>query len=90
MDKSTKSLIAKLSLISLLLISPLLSTSTRPYFLYFLLNLVIIALGVEAGILSFLKPLDDNIAIVEGKCITILKNIAQGAERKNKVVVRAP
>ncbi|PIA50538.1 hypothetical protein AQUCO_01200007v1 [Aquilegia coerulea] len=89
MDKSQKSLIAKLLLIALLLISPLLSTSMRPYFLYFLLNLVIIALGAEAGILSFLKPLEDNKVVVEGNSnVTIHKNIAQGNETKSKANVR--
>nr|DAD20418.1 TPA_asm: hypothetical protein HUJ06_021881 [Nelumbo nucifera] len=53
MDKFQKSQIAKVSFIAiLLLITPLLSTSMRPPYLYFLMNLLIIALGAEAGLLS--------------------------------------
>lgn len=32
----------------------------RPPYLYFLLNLLIIALGAEAGLLSFLRPQEDR------------------------------
>lgn len=43
----------KLSLIaSLLVVAPLLSSSLRGTYLYFIFNLLIIALGVEAGLLS--------------------------------------
>ncbi|KAJ4982476.1 hypothetical protein NE237_033313 [Protea cynaroides] len=53
MDKSQSNQIVKLSVIAaLLLITPLLSTSMRPPYLYFLTNLLIIALGAEAGFLS--------------------------------------
>ncbi|KAF8414130.1 hypothetical protein HHK36_002129 [Tetracentron sinense] len=59
MDKSQ---VAKLSLIAiLLLITPLLSTSKRPPYVYFIINLLIIALGAEAGLLSsFSMPQDDK------------------------------
>lgn len=52
----------KLSLIAILLvISPLLSTSLRPTYFYFIFNLVIIALGIEAGLLSSSsKPSEDQ------------------------------
>ncbi|KAK9151622.1 hypothetical protein Syun_009931 [Stephania yunnanensis] len=54
MDKSQ---IVKIALIALLfLITPLLSSSMRTPYLYFLLNLLIIALCAEAGLLSFLNP----------------------------------
>ncbi|KAA8527001.1 hypothetical protein F0562_008770 [Nyssa sinensis] len=54
MDKSNKSQILKLSLIAaLLIITPFLPTSLRPTYLYFVFNLLIIALGAEAGLLKF-------------------------------------
>lgn len=56
MDKSQKFQIAKIFFIAaLLLIAPLLSTSMRLPYLYFLTNFLIIALGAEAGLLSFLS-----------------------------------
>ncbi|KAJ4976997.1 hypothetical protein NE237_002103 [Protea cynaroides] len=52
MDKSQSFQIVKLTFIAaLLLITPLLSTSLRPSYIYFLTNLLIIALGAEAGLL---------------------------------------
>ncbi|KAL3508456.1 hypothetical protein ACH5RR_027857 [Cinchona calisaya] len=55
MDKFKKSQILKLFLMAILLsITPLLSTSFRPPYLYFVVNLLIIALGAEAGLLSFI------------------------------------
>ncbi|PSR85313.1 Histone H2B.3 like [Actinidia chinensis var. chinensis] len=72
MDKSKKSQILKLSLIALLLIlTPLIPTSLKPIYLYFLFNLLIISLGAEAGLLSFFsKPPEDkkpqNPNVVEG------------------------
>nr|GLL17678.1 LIM and calponin domains-containing protein 1, putative [Ipomoea trifida] len=54
MDSIHNSEILKLFLIStLLIITPLLSSSLRTTYLYFLVNLLIIALGAEAGLLSF-------------------------------------
>lgn len=38
---------------ALLIITPLLSTSLRFKYLYFIVNILIIALGAEAGLLSF-------------------------------------
>lgn len=53
MKNSNKSQMLKLSLIaSLLVVAPLLSSSPRGTYLYFIFNLLIIALGVEAGLLS--------------------------------------
>jgi len=51
-----------LFLLALLLgITPLLPSSLRPTYLYFIFNLLIIALGAEAGLLSvFSKPLEDR------------------------------
>nr|DAD23444.1 TPA_asm: hypothetical protein HUJ06_024907 [Nelumbo nucifera] len=62
MDKLQRSEIVKVSFIaSLLLITPLLSTSMRPPYLYFLVNLLIIALGADAGLLSsFSGPQEDK------------------------------
>lgn len=49
-------------LASLLIITPLLSSSLRPTYLYFVINILIIALGAEAGLLSsaFSKPPEDH------------------------------
>ncbi|KAK7372003.1 hypothetical protein VNO80_05371 [Phaseolus coccineus] len=45
----------------LLGITPLLPSSLRPTYLYFIFNVLIIALGAEAGLLSvFSKPLEDR------------------------------
>ena len=53
MKNSNKSQMLKLSLIaSLLIIAPLISSSLRGTYLYFIFNLLIIALGIEAGLLS--------------------------------------
>lgn len=49
-------------LASLLIITPLLSSSLRSTYLYFVINILIIALGAEAGLLSsaFPKPPEDH------------------------------
>lgn len=62
MDKFHKSQILKLFLMAILLsITPLLSTPLRPPYLYFVVNILIIALGVEAGLLSFIgKTAEDK------------------------------
>ena len=59
MDKANyKSQIVKLSLIAaLLFITPLLSSSLRTTYLYFIINLLIIGLGAEAGLFSFFSKL---------------------------------
>ncbi|KAL5802411.1 hypothetical protein ACOSQ4_030716 [Xanthoceras sorbifolium] len=61
-DKFKKSQILMLSLLAaLLLITPLLSSSLRPTYLYFIINLLIVALGAEAGLLSvFSKPPEEK------------------------------
>ncbi|MBA0759326.1 hypothetical protein Gotri_022232 [Gossypium trilobum] len=51
MNKFKKSQILTLSIVAaLLFIAPLLSSSLRPTYLYFILNLLIISLGAEAGL----------------------------------------
>lgn len=48
-------------LLALLIVTPLLSSNLRSPYLYFIFNLLIIALGAEAGLLSvFSKPSDDK------------------------------
>ena len=64
MNKFKKSQVLVLSLLTILLIiAPLLSSSLRPTYIYFITNLLMIALGAETGVLSFFsKPsLDHNI-----------------------------
>ncbi|MFQ6645845.1 hypothetical protein Gotur_020514 [Gossypium turneri] len=58
MNKFKKSQILTLSIVAaLLFITPLLSSSLRPTYLYFILNLLIISLGAEAGLGSvFSRP----------------------------------
>lgn len=54
MDKIMKSQILKLLLIAILvLITPLISSSQRTPYLYFIVNLLIISLGVDAGLITF-------------------------------------
>ncbi|KAF8409599.1 hypothetical protein HHK36_005677 [Tetracentron sinense] len=74
MDKSQKSQLVKLSFILvLLLVTPLLSTSMRPPYLYFLINLLIILLGTEAGLLSpFSKPLEDKKSVVVPRNVAVV------------------
>ena len=62
MDKFKKSQSLKLCFIAILLsVTPLLSTSLRSPYLYFVFNLLIVALGAEAGLLSFiLKAAEDK------------------------------
>ncbi|KAE8125502.1 hypothetical protein FH972_020302 [Carpinus fangiana] len=62
MTKFKKSQILILSLLAVLLsITPLLSSSVRTTYLYFVINILIIALGAEAGLLScFPKPAEDK------------------------------
>ncbi|MBA0606690.1 hypothetical protein Godav_019122 [Gossypium davidsonii] len=58
MNKFKKSQILTLAIVAaLLFIAPLLSSSLRPTYLYFILNLLIISLGAEAGLGSvFSRP----------------------------------
>jgi hypothetical protein len=62
MNKFRKSQVLMLFLLAvLLIITPLLSSSLRPTYLYFIINILIIALGAEAGLLSsFSKPSEDK------------------------------
>lgn len=68
MEKFKKSHLFKILVFSLLLlIAPLLPTSMRPLYLYLLLNLLIIALGAESGVLAaFSMPQDDKKPIAVG------------------------
>ncbi|XVF77381.1 hypothetical protein PTKIN_Ptkin14bG0038500 [Pterospermum kingtungense] len=62
---------------ALLVIAPLLSSSSRPTYLYFVLNLLIVALGAEAGLLSvFARPV-----YVAAKPVTTQE--AKGIEHKD-------
>ncbi|KAE8680234.1 Detected protein of unknown function [Hibiscus syriacus] len=60
MNKLKKSQTLVLSVVAaLLFIAPLLSSSSRPTYLYFVLNLVILSLGAEASLGSvFTRPSD--------------------------------
>ncbi|CAI9784129.1 unnamed protein product [Fraxinus pennsylvanica] len=61
MEKMKKSQILKLFLISALcIITPLLSTSFRPKYLYFIVNILIIAVGAESGLASFFLKAPEN------------------------------
>ncbi|KAK6785615.1 hypothetical protein RDI58_019070 [Solanum bulbocastanum] len=62
MDKIMKSQILKLLLIAILvLMTPLISSSQRTPYLYFIVNLLIISLGVDAGLITFFsKSQNDN------------------------------
>lgn len=62
MEKVKRSQVLMLSLLlALLIVTPLLSSNLRSPYLYLIFNLLIIALGAEAGLLSvFSKPSDDK------------------------------
>ncbi|KAI9185067.1 hypothetical protein LWI28_003839 [Acer negundo] len=62
-NKFNKSQLLLLSLVAaLLFITPLLSSSLRPTYLYFIINLLIITLSAEAGLFSvFSKPPEEKI-----------------------------
>ncbi|XVF03805.1 hypothetical protein REPUB_Repub05bG0024500 [Reevesia pubescens] len=83
MNKFKKSQILILSLVAtLLFIAPLLSSSLRPTYLYFVLNLLIIALGAEAGLLSaFSRP-----AYVAAKPVTTQETKAAESKDDQKQV----
>ncbi|KAL6999235.1 hypothetical protein U1Q18_000396 [Sarracenia purpurea var. burkii] len=62
MDKSKKSQVLKLSLLTvLLIIAPLLPPSLRPTYLYFVFNLVVLSLGAESGLLKFFPNSEEEI-----------------------------
>ncbi|KAI3466270.1 hypothetical protein Pfo_022933 [Paulownia fortunei] len=61
MDMLKKSQSLKLlPIAALLIITPLLSTSLRSKYLYFIVNILIIAVGAEAGLLSFFLQSEEN------------------------------
>ncbi|XP_057441145.1 uncharacterized protein LOC130733090 [Lotus japonicus] len=61
-NKVDKSQVLVLFVLALLLvITPFLPSSLKPTYLYFILNILIISLGAEAGLLSaFSKPFEDR------------------------------
>lgn len=62
MDKIMKSQILKLLLIAILvLITPLISSSQRTPYLYFIVNLLIISLGADAGLISFFSKSQNHV-----------------------------
>ncbi|KAL4269863.1 hypothetical protein GQ457_01G006550 [Hibiscus cannabinus] len=98
MNKFKKSQLLILSVVAaLLFIAPLLSSSLRPTFLYFVLNLVIISLGAEAGLGSVFsrpsyvaaKPVTTEVAkgSVESKDDSKQVAPTAGGEKKGKRVV---
>ncbi|KAJ0046781.1 hypothetical protein Pint_04040 [Pistacia integerrima] len=101
--KFNKSQILMLFLLAaLLFITPLLSSSLRPTYLYIITNLLIVALGAEAGLLSvfFSKPpLEDKkpaitVASKSGVVVTTPEasshnNNSEGKEKKGRVVEKS-
>ncbi|KAK8622938.1 hypothetical protein V6N13_117835 [Hibiscus sabdariffa] len=100
MNKFMKSQLLILSVVAaLLFIAPLLSSSLRPTFLYFVLNLVIISLGAEVGLGSVFsnsrpsyvaaRPVTTNVAkgSVESKDDSKQVAPTAGGEKKGKRVV---
>ncbi|KAE9614778.1 hypothetical protein Lal_00035992 [Lupinus albus] len=98
MNKVKKSQVIVLFVLALLLvITPSLPSSLRPTYLYFIFNLLIIALGAEAGLLSALedikhKPTMPSEVIIsekrEASIITITSgsDVSEHDEKKPKVV----
>ncbi|KAL1185046.1 hypothetical protein V6Z11_A01G088300 [Gossypium hirsutum] len=88
MNKFKKSQILTLSTVAaLLFIAPLLSSSLRPTYLYFILNLLIISLGAEAG-LGSLQPKKLRVVLkvqmllllqqaLKRKVIKLLRNLSE-------------
>ncbi|KAK8602845.1 hypothetical protein V6N13_085047 [Hibiscus sabdariffa] len=98
MYKFKKSQLLILSVVAaLLFVAPLLSSSLRPTFLYFVLNLVIISLGAEAGLGSVFsrpsyvaaKPVTTEVAKGSVESKDDSKQVAPTAadEKKGKKVV---
>ncbi|XP_008799230.2 uncharacterized protein LOC103713948 [Phoenix dactylifera] len=74
MEKFPRSQFAKILLFLLLLLTPFIPTSLRPSYLYFLLNILIVALGVEAGFLNAISGPPD-----EKKAAPIITSLAAQA-----------
>lgn len=94
MSKFKKSQILILSLLAVLLsITPLLSSSVRTTYLYFVINILIIALGAEAGLLSCFpnpKPSDQDKKHNPEASADDQKSVAPAtAEKKAKVVEKS-
>ncbi|KAK2639808.1 hypothetical protein Ddye_027603 [Dipteronia dyeriana] len=101
-NKFSKSQFLLLSLLALLLfITPFLSSSLRPTYLYFIINLLIITLSAEAGLLSvFSKPPEEKIKKYSSSssCLSVYsakpamltqESSSQEANKNNKVVISA-
>ncbi|KAF5727947.1 hypothetical protein HS088_TW21G00087 [Tripterygium wilfordii] len=88
-QKFKKSQILMLSLLAALLsITPFLSSSLRPAYLYFIFNLLIIALAVEAGFLSVLsKPLEEKRPAVSAATKPLVAGSAQEGSAEAKASV---
>ncbi|GAB4849668.1 hypothetical protein Ancab_004463 [Ancistrocladus abbreviatus] len=89
MTKFKKSQLLMLSLIAALLFAtPFLSTSLRSTYLYFITNILIIALGAEAGLLSaFPEPTDDKTqaaAIAPKPGVSIEASVNRGSQINTK------
>nr|KYP73430.1 hypothetical protein KK1_006055 [Cajanus cajan] len=82
MNKFNKSEVLVLIVLGLLLgITPLLPSSYRPTYLYFIFNVLIIALGAEAGRISaFSKPLEDKQQHVSEEKEAL--NVTSGSDEK--------
>ncbi|URD74930.1 hypothetical protein MUK42_36894 [Musa troglodytarum] len=79
MDKLPKSQVAKMVLfLFLLIIIPVVSTSVRSYYLYFLVNTLIIALGIEAGLLNMISgPRDEKINAAAATAVASAINVEE-------------
>nr|XP_011461064.1 PREDICTED: uncharacterized protein LOC105350538 [Fragaria vesca subsp. vesca] len=92
MKNCEKSQILMLSLILILLIvTPLLSSSVRTTYLYIITNLVIIALGAQAGILrAFSKPIDHDkknpVSVPQKPVLVVPSELASTHEKTQKKV----
>lgn len=85
MDKSKKTQILILSLITaLVFMTPFFSSSSRPTYLYFIINLLIIALGAEAGLLSSPSkpPIEDKKPLIN--------NVEQPKPLNNNIASETP
>ncbi|KAI0511407.1 hypothetical protein KFK09_012037 [Dendrobium nobile] len=74
MEKMNKFQLVKATvLLLLLLVIPFVSSSMRPSYLYFLLNILILSLGIEAGFIAAISNPRDEKKIVASAAITVNK-----------------
>ncbi|KAK1391870.1 putative LIM and calponin domains-containing protein 1 [Heracleum sosnowskyi] len=89
MKNSNKSQMLKLSLIAaLLVVAPLLSSSLRGTYLYFIFNLLIIALGVEAGLLSSSSSSSSNATFDYDKKTSTTVLVVEVPQKPTEIVKR--